>query len=94
MVKKNQYNQDALFYTSPGGIPLTTLELRSLDKLTLYTEDNKVLNRFRHWSQLIYLVPYTQEQGEKHPVEVLVAADLYFPKSAKNQLLKALLRGK
>ncbi len=85
----NQFNQDGLFYQSPGGQPLTTLELRG-DKFALYTEDNKVCNRFRHWSQLLYLVPYTQEQGLKYPVEVAIAYDLFFPKSAKNQLIRAL----
>ncbi len=87
----NQFDRDGLLYQSPGGNPVTSLEFRG-ENLALYTEDNKVLNRFRHWNQLIYLIPYTQEQGLKHLTEVPVAYDLFFPKSARKQLLRVLTK--
>ena len=90
----NKATLEALYYTAPLGDRITTLELRQPNKLVLYTEDTKVLDRFRHWSQLLYLIPYTQDQGEKHPVEVLIAADLYFPLRSRGELVRALRRGK
>ena len=83
----NQYLKDDVLFTSPVGEPITELRLVG-KKLVLYTEDNGILARFRHWSQMLYLIPYTREimggAGQ------LVGADLYFPKTATKQLIQAL----
>lgn len=78
----NQHLIDRTLYNSPVGGPNT--ELRTMgDRLVLYTEDNIILIRFRSWEQLLYWVPYSKG-GQ------LIAADLYFPKSAQKSLLRAL----
>ena len=59
-------------------------ELREVgDSLALYTEDNLIRQKLKSWKQLLYEVPYTQG---KH----LIAVDLYFPKTAKRALTRAI----
>ena len=61
----NQYLRDDSLYRAPVGEPIT--ELRQVGvHLALYTEDNAILGRFRHWSQMLYLVPYTQNEQFYH----------------------------
>ena len=78
----NQYLRDSILYLAPLGKPITELR-QAGDNLVLYTEDSSALTKFRLWSQMLCLVPYTQD-------DKVVGADLYFPKSAKKQLLRAL----
>lgn len=78
----NQHLKETTLFTSPRGQKTTTLEIRG-NRLALYTEDNEIYKRFRQWTQLLYKTPYFW--GEK-----VIAADLYFPLSTRNQLLRAL----
>lgn len=91
--RENQYTRDAILYLSPDlKGPITELRMAG-DRLVLYTEDTEVFRRFRQWTQLITAVPYHQEHlfdGKR----TLVAVDLYFPKTARQQLVKALNDGR
>jgi hypothetical protein len=78
----NQHLRDTILFESPKGQKITELSIRG-DKLALYTEDENLYRRFKEWTQLLYKVWYTQGNHPK-------AVDLYFPLSAKKQLLRAL----
>lgn len=78
----NQYlRSDVLFHKRVDGF-ITELSFRG-DRLAVYTEDNGIFQKLKPWRQLLYAVPYFQ--GKKQ-----VAADLYFPKQAKKDLLRTL----
>lgn len=85
----NQYTVDRILYVTPPGKPITELR-KSGEYLVLYTEDNEVLHRFRHWSQVKRITPYLQ--GVFFGKNQLVAADLYFPnnKTVRKRLIVAL----
>ena len=82
----NQFLRDSVLFVTPVGERTTELSIRG-NKLALYTEDNAVYRRFRDWKQLIFKVDYTRESRHNNAI---VAADLFFPLSAQQQLLKAL----
>jgi len=82
-----QIQADTVYYRSEPGEPQTELELRG-NRLCLFTKDDKIFRRFKAWKQMVLLVPYYRGYFTGH--RQLVAADLYFPKSARKQLLKAL----
>jgi len=58
------------------------------DKLALFTESTDILARFMKWTQLMSIIPYLQVYPKGNPT--IKAYDLYFPKSAKKQLIRAL----
>lgn len=89
----NQFTSDDILYQTPlrQGVPIT--ELRKTGKMVvLYTEDNAVLRRFSLWKHVHHTVPYYQNAffGKRR----LIAADIWFPKSASKQLVRALSDGK
>ena len=69
------------------------IEIRNFgDKRTivLYTDENKVYQKYRDLKKVIKVIPYTQTQTiKKEQKEVMVGADIYFPKTSKNWLIKA-----
>ncbi len=59
-------------------------ELRNVaDKLALYTDDNRVYERFHKRTPTLYRVPYIQN-GK------LVAIDLYFDRKLKNTITQVI----
>ena len=68
------------------------IEIRDFgDKRTivLYTDENKVYQKYRDLKKVIKVIPYTQTQTiKKEQKEVMVGVDIYFPKTSKNWLEK------
>lgn len=78
----NQRLKNDVLYTSRIGGPITELR-KSGDNLVLYTESNEVYKRFKTWKDLIQKATYTLNKD-------LIAVDLYFPRSARKALIRAL----
>ena len=83
----NQYLRDDVLYKSGKSFPITELSIRG-DNLVLYTENTIIWKRFREWKQKITEQHYLQDKftGAKE----LIGVDLFFPMSAKAQLLRIL----
>ena len=80
----NQHLETDILYTAPIGQPITELRITG-DKLVLYTESNELYKRLKLWKQIIHWTKYTKGAS-------LVGVDLYFPKSARKALLRALAK--
>jgi len=82
----NQYTSDSDVLFVSQGSPVTELR-KAFDQVILYTEDNELYQKFKQWKQLLFFQPYYREvKGH----DKLIAVDLYFPKSALKQLMRAL----
>ena len=84
----NQFTQDGILFQSPRGGPNTELRLAG-SRLVLYTDDQATWDRFVKWRQCQDQVRYTQCRLFDRK-EILIAVDMYFPLSARRQLLAAL----
>ena len=80
----NQYLRDDVLYFKVVNGVITELSIRG-DKLVLYTESNEIFQKLKQWEQLLYQVPYFQDRRQ-------IAADLYFPKETKKDLLRVFSR--
>jgi len=62
-----------------------TTELRNFGDgrtIVVYTDEGKVAQRIRDWSECFKVVPYEQEQYSKRKI-ALVGLDLYLPRTHK-----------
>ncbi|MFC2068872.1 hypothetical protein ACFLTP_07715 [Chloroflexota bacterium] len=62
-------------------------EIRQVDNLlVVYTEDNDLYQKLRDWRLLVKVVKYSKGDN-------VVGADLYYPLSAKDRLIKTVKNG-